>query len=68
MTRKPITIPKTLRFLLELMDSGMSSADTTLIMAPAEKERRKGRISRIAMAATTPMTAAMGSTRPEAWP
>lgn len=55
-------------FLCFFVDSGMSSAPTTPIIAPALKANRKGSILCTLIASSAPITPAIGSTIPLACP
>lgn len=65
---KPNINPKVDRFLFSLIDSGSNSRAATVIIAPAAKASKNGKILFIVKTNITPITAEIGSTRADAWP
>ena len=65
---KPNINPSVERFLFSEIDSGNNSRDATVIIAPAAKDKRMGKILLMAKTSITPITADIGSTKAEACP
>ena len=63
---KPNINPKVDRFLFSLIDSGSNSRAATVIIAPAAKASKNGKILFIVKTNITPITAEIGSTRADA--
>ena len=64
----PIITPTVVKFLFSRQASGISSDETTPIIAPAENDKSIGNILLMDIAIKTPKTPAIGSTSPDAWP
>lgn len=62
----PIITPIVVKFLFSMQASGISSDETTPIIAPAENDKSIGHILLMDIAIKTPKTPAIGSTSPDA--